>query len=213
MQRKIVTVLYKVYEVDSGGGEKPVPDEMQDDGPADFVTGDEYTVFTNLINTLANLAPGDEFSVDLPPEDAFGERREDCIAEVDFKKIRAKGGRFDKSAFRPGAVVPVEDSEGNVANPVVLSVSDKSVTLDFNHPLAGKTLRLKGVVTDSKPANRKNMAEFLRRRALRYGEDDAGGFEGCGGCRGSCRGGCEEGGACHAGGDRCACRGFDGFEA
>jgi FKBP-type peptidyl-prolyl cis-trans isomerase SlyD len=83
-----------------------------------------------LEEELEKMNVGEKRVVEIEPKRAFGERREDLvklIPEADFKKqnINVKVGDF----------VTVNDIVGRV-----ISVNAGRVMVDFNHPLAGKTL-------------------------------------------------------------------------
>lgn len=73
---------------------------------------------------------GSEIEVELPPEKAFGERSPDKVRVYSLREFQRRG--YNPSV---GDVVEVEGARG-----IVKSVSGGRVTVDFNHPLAGKTL-------------------------------------------------------------------------
>jgi len=86
---------------------------------------------------LMKAEEGQEITVEVPPEKGFGER--------DPKKIRTLSIR---EFYRIGKIPKVGDTvEINGQQARVIDVSSGRVVLDFNHPLAGKTLivRLKVV--------------------------------------------------------------------
>ncbi|MCC5994283.1 MAG: peptidylprolyl isomerase [Candidatus Aenigmarchaeota archaeon] len=101
-------------------------------------------VIPGLDEALERMNVGEKKVVEIEPNKAFGERREDLIKlipEVEFKKrnIDVKVGDF----------VSVNGVTGRV-----LSINSGRVKVDFNHPLAGKTLiyevEIKKQITDIK---------------------------------------------------------------
>jgi FKBP-type peptidyl-prolyl cis-trans isomerase SlyD len=101
-------------------------------------------VIPGLDEALEKMNVGEKKVVEIEPNKAFGERREDLIKlipEVEFKKrnINVKVGDF----------VSVNGVTGRV-----LSINSGRVKVDFNHPLAGKTLiyevEIKKQITDIK---------------------------------------------------------------
>jgi peptidylprolyl isomerase len=73
---------------------------------------------------------GQELTIEVPPEKAFGERDPKKIKTVSIREFQ-RIGRIP----RPGDIVEYEGQQARV-----IDVSSGRVILDFNHPLAGKTL-------------------------------------------------------------------------
>lgn len=96
----------------------------------------ESKLFEPLEKALLELEEGREVEVEVPPEKAFGDR--------DPRNVRVLSAReFARHGIVPkvGEVVEIEGRQGRV-----VSVSGGRVVLDFNHPLAGKTLVIKAQV-------------------------------------------------------------------
>ncbi len=82
---------------------------------------------------LYNADEGQELTIEVPPEKGFGER--------DPKKVRTVSIR---EFYRIGKIPKIGDTvEINGQQARVIDISSGRVTLDFNHPLAGKTLIVK----------------------------------------------------------------------
>ena len=87
-----------------------------------------------LEDKLEGKTVGDKLSVVIPPEDAYGERDEELIEEVEKSE-------FDEGEeLEVGKEFQYDDEEGNVYHVRVVKIDDKMVTIDGNHPLAGQTL-------------------------------------------------------------------------
>lgn len=104
--------------------------------PFEFTVGDEAVknVFTRLV---LGMEEGDSRTVILSPEDAFGPYNPDFVIEVARSKFPSdapleKGVRMEVQAD-PGGV-PIEVS--------IAKVTPQTVTLDGNHPLAGKKITM-----------------------------------------------------------------------
>ncbi len=82
---------------------------------------------------LAGRVVGDTLSVTLPPEQAYGPRREGATTRVPIKHLIAEG------RLAPGQVVGIRSGQG-LRRAVVAKVGKFNVDVDLNHPLAGKTL-------------------------------------------------------------------------
>ncbi len=94
--------------------------------------GREY-VLKEIDKSLKDKNVGDEYELVLAPEKAYGRR----ISEL-IKLIPMKFFRQNNVNPYPGLVVNVDGLLGRVR-----SVSPGRVLVDFNHPLAGKTLKFK----------------------------------------------------------------------
>ncbi len=83
-----------------------------------------------LESSLIGRKEGEEYEVELTPEDAFGEVDSNLIKQIPLKN-------FEKEGMDP-KVGMVINANGLIG--VVRSISGGRVTVDFNHPLAGKKL-------------------------------------------------------------------------
>jgi FKBP-type peptidyl-prolyl cis-trans isomerase SlyD len=83
---------------------------------------------------LEGHSAGDSFSVDLEPEEGYGERQEGRIQRLS-KKYFGKGAKLV-----PGASVTLRRKDGGVIPGSVHKVGMTTVDVDLNHPLAGKSL-------------------------------------------------------------------------
>jgi len=87
-----------------------------------------------LEEALIGLKQGDKLTIKIPPKKGFGERREDLLDEVP-KSL------FDKEIrFSEGMVVELHPKEGGKIMAVVRTVKKNTITVDLNHPYAGRTL-------------------------------------------------------------------------
>jgi FKBP-type peptidyl-prolyl cis-trans isomerase SlyD len=76
---------------------------------------------------------GGEKRVKVKPEDAYGPVDPTAIHEFPKEEIPASG-------LKVGAVLVARGPEGQPIPVTVKEIKDNTVVLDFNHPLAGKTL-------------------------------------------------------------------------
>lgn len=95
-------------------------------------------VIKGLDEALVGMEKGEEKEVTIPPEKGFGKINNDLINVVPFS-------HFEKQNINPvpGMFVNVNGRDG-----MVRSVGAGRVIVDFNHPLAGKTLKYKIKVED-----------------------------------------------------------------
>lgn len=95
-------------------------------------------ILKGLDEALIGMNKGEEKEITIPPEKAFGLLNNDLINVIPFS-------HFEKQKINPspGMIVNVNGRDG-----MVRSVGAGRVIVDFNHPLAGKTLRYKIKVED-----------------------------------------------------------------
>ena len=103
------------------------------DEPATLVIGDG-TLAPGLEQVLIGLERGEKRAMTLDPDRAFGRRDE---AKIHHMPVSA----FDPAMeLVPGLVVAFETPAGDELAGTVLAVEDDQVTVDFNHPLCGRSV-------------------------------------------------------------------------
>jgi len=106
--------------------------------PAEFCLGDG-SMLPGFEAQLLGKGSGDEISVTLPPEQAFGEWNAANLQH--FHKDKFNQLLDDEFArLEKGAVIAFKDMAGFDISGVVTEKYDTSVGVDFNHPLAGKAI-------------------------------------------------------------------------
>lgn len=100
--------------------------------PLRFTVG-RGDVIEGLDEGVVGLRVDEEATLEVPPEDAYGDHVEDRVREYDPETFEAMVGQ-------PPAVGLHVEAENDLHGDVV-AVDEDSVTVDFNHELAGKTLR------------------------------------------------------------------------
>jgi FKBP-type peptidyl-prolyl cis-trans isomerase SlpA len=110
-------------EVDSTFGRKP----------ATFVFGDG-NLLPGVEAKLLGLKAGDKQSFILAPQDAFGQRNPANIQRFPRSQFSAD------MALEPGLVISFADAARAELPGVVSEIDEESVMVDFNHPLAGRSL-------------------------------------------------------------------------
>ena len=179
---KFVAYSYKLYN-DANG---ELLFETPEGKPDAMIFGLSHDVVPGLVAAMKGLSAGDKFSVTLPAEAAFGERYEDNVIKLDKSLFERDGKLAD--AVKVSAVLPMMTEQGIQIQGKVLSIGDKEVEMDFNHPFAGLTVRFDGEVKEvRKPTEEELMALQSH------------------GCGCGCHGGCGEGDC----GDSCGCESHD----
>ena len=141
----VVSIHYTLTD-DSG----TVLDSSRDSDPLVYLHG-ANNIIPGLENELTGKTAGASLKVSVAPEDAYGEHTPEAIQSV------------PRSAFegiediQPGMQFQTEGPQG-VQVVVVTEVSDDAITVDANHPLAGKTLHFDVSIEDVRMATPEEVA-------------------------------------------------------
>ncbi|MBK4729534.1 peptidylprolyl isomerase [Oxynema sp. CENA135] len=100
--------------------------------PLQFTLG-EGQVIPGFEKAALGMNPGDSKTETIPPEDAYGEHREEMVVQVERQQI-------PDNFAKVGQRLQIQQPTGQKIPVVVTEVADATVTLDANHPLAGKSL-------------------------------------------------------------------------
>jgi FKBP-type peptidyl-prolyl cis-trans isomerase 2 len=100
--------------------------------PLKFTQGSQQ-IIPGLETALDGMKAGESKRVTVAPEQGYGEVNPQALQEVPIDQI-------PPDARKVGAQLQGKDGEGRTVHPTVTEVKDEVVVLDFNHPLAGKTL-------------------------------------------------------------------------
>ncbi|MBE6201570.1 MAG: peptidylprolyl isomerase [Rikenellaceae bacterium] len=159
-----------------------VADQATKETPLMFVYGIGM-LLPKFEEYLLGLEAGDKYSFTLSPEEGYGVHQEEMIIAVPKAAFEIEG-KIEEGLLTIGNRIPMMTQMGQPIVGVVVEVTDEAVKMDFNHPMAGKTLNFEGEVVDVHEAT----------------DDDYPHSCGCGcddcGCEGDCESGCE-GGHCH----------------
>ena len=131
----VVELQYKLWS----DGE--LVEESEEDDPLVYLHGYD-NISPGLERALHGLRVGDEKDITVTPDEAYGPRDPENVEEVSLTDLPLD--------FTPeeGMVLEVQDEDGNVYVAQVQQVTEETVTLDFNHPMAGKTLRFQVRITN-----------------------------------------------------------------
>lgn len=102
--------------------------------PLEFTLG-QGQLIPGFEKAVEGMNVGDSTTVDIPSGEAYGERRDDLELEVSRNELP------DNIEPEVGMQLQMQQQQNGKAIPVqITEVSDEKVTLDANHPLAGKDL-------------------------------------------------------------------------
>jgi peptidylprolyl isomerase len=122
-----------------------VVDTTLNRGPVEFRVG-EGQVLQGLDEAVVGLEKGEKKTVIIPPEKAYGRRREDLVGKIS----RDRFGGIPLEHVREGTIVKLRTEQGEIRLATIVRVEEDDVTLDFNHPLAGQTIKFEIEIVDIK---------------------------------------------------------------
>jgi FKBP-type peptidyl-prolyl cis-trans isomerase SlyD len=142
----VVSLTYELMDANGALLEK-------NNEPISYLHGGYDGIFPAVEEVLHDKDIGDKFSVSMEPDDAFGEYEHDLVRTEPrgmFPEDVAVGMQFEGGAEG--------DDDEDYMLYTVTEVTDKEVTVDGNHPLAGKTLVFSGVITGVRPATAEELS-------------------------------------------------------
>jgi len=145
-QNKVVSIHYKVVDVASG----ETIDSSEGGAPMVYLHGAQ-NIIPGLEAALEGKQAGDELEVTVEPADAYGEYSEERIQKV------PKEAFTGVDQVEPGMAFTAQTAEGPI-NLIVTEVEEELVTVDANHPLAGKALAFSVAVESVRDASEEELA-------------------------------------------------------
>ena len=114
--------------------------KLEDDQVVDTNVGKDPLTYTQGANqivpgveaALEGMTVGQAKQVVVAPSEGYGDRNPNALQEVPKEKV--------PQDIKVGTQLQGKDTAGREVRPIVTEIKDDTVLLDFNHPLAGKTL-------------------------------------------------------------------------
>lgn len=178
-KNKYIAVSYKLY-IDGADGKPELVEETAEGDPFIFVSALGMTLDA-FEAQITPLNVGDSFNFTIAPADAYGDYEASGKQSLP-RNVFEMNGKLDSRYIFEGAVVPLSSADGARFNGTIVEIGEKTITVDLNHPLAGKSLNFVGTVLQSREATGEEVRDALNQ------------ITGCGGGCGSCGGGCGNGG-------------------
>lgn len=111
--------------------------------PLEFTLGAGQLI-KGFEDAIIGREPGDKVNVVISPENGYGEADPELVFAVDRAQMP------DHIPLEPGTPLSLSSERGRM-DVVVTEVGPEEVTLDANHPLAGKNLEFEIEILDAKP--------------------------------------------------------------
>jgi FKBP-type peptidyl-prolyl cis-trans isomerase SlyD len=188
MSNKVISIEYTLNDANTN----EQLDTNVGGNPLEFISG-MGQIIPGLEKEIENAAEGDKCDVMVKPEDAYGEYNDEAVQNLPREQ-------FAGIDLVEGMNLYGSSEDGQTVQVTVKSFTDAEVTIDYNHPMAGRTLMFSVAVL----AVREATAEEIQTGVV-------GGMAAMGGCCSSGGGSCGTGHDHSHGGDSCC--GSHGGEA
>ncbi len=165
---KVGVLIYTIQADDSNGA---ILEQATEDKPRVMMFG-MGRVMKAFSDGLRGLTNGDAFAFTIAPDNAFGWPSEENITHVP-KTLFMADGKMRKELLVVDNIIRMQDKEGRPFEGKILEIADDYVVMDFNHPLAGHSLFVKGKVLEVREPSIDEMNKELEYRK-QHGHDHCG---------------------------------------
>lgn len=141
--QKVVTFTYAILDTEGKVLE-------QSDLPMSYIHGVDGKMYPKVEAALSGCVPGDEVDVTLEPRDGFGDANPDLMYRDSLENVPPEYRRI-------GAEAMFQNEDGETITMKVTRIEDDEITLDANHPFAGKTVVFHIKVVDIRDATRQEI--------------------------------------------------------
>jgi FKBP-type peptidyl-prolyl cis-trans isomerase SlyD len=141
--KHVVSLTYDLY-VDQDGAEV-LTESATEEQPLTFLFG-VGQMLPKFEENLSALSTGDSYDFHLTASEGYGDYDEEAVANLPLEMFKESG------APEIGETLPLQDNQGNRFQGQVVSITEDSVIVDLNHPMAGQDLHFKGKILNVRPA-------------------------------------------------------------
>lgn len=142
---KVVFMSYTLESVE----DKEIVGQATSSEPFGYIHGHHF-ILPILESRIEGLSIGEHFDFQISSEEGFGEYYEDNIVKYPLQTFKDQD--YPDQMIALGELVPMQDEEGYPIDGVITEIDGEFITIDFNHPFAGRSLRYQGVVVGIRDA-------------------------------------------------------------
>ena len=172
-------VVFLTYDLTVDG---QLVDSANEEQPLDYIQG-MHMLIPKFEEAVEGLEEGAVFAFTVQPEDGYGPYDEKRRFDLPKTAFTIKG-ELREDLMQVGRILPMVGSDGSIVNATVVEVKEDGVTMDFNHPMAGKVLNFSGKVMSVRDATEKELTEGLHGEFLPPEEHHCCHGKGKGNCHG-----------------------------
>ncbi|ARS40510.1 MULTISPECIES: FKBP-type peptidyl-prolyl cis-trans isomerase [Pedobacter] len=148
----VVALTYELHTTNEEGQQVFV-EKADEQNPLVFLYG-VGMMLPKFEEHLTGLKTGDEYGFELSAADGYGDIDPGAFADLPKTMFTEAGGELPNV----GDVIPLQDNNGNQFRAGVTAVHDETISVDLNHPMAGKNLVFNGVILNVREATQDELA-------------------------------------------------------
>lgn len=145
-KHKVITVDYNLFKDTSEGD---MIESTKGKEPLVFLSGTGQMI-SEFESNVVKLGVGEKFSFFIKAKNAYGKRKEEAVIELPQDMFMKEGELVE--GVVAGNLLPLKDQNGQVHPSKVVSINEKTITFDVNHPLADQNLHFTGTVVSVREA-------------------------------------------------------------
>lgn len=126
---QVITMFYELKDANTG---EILESNMQEGGQISFITGHGH-IIEKLEEEVSKLKSGDKATINIKAAEGCGEYNKDAIQSLPKEQ-------FAGIDLHEGMELFGQNEDGSSVRVIVKEIKDDEVTVDFNHPYAGKDL-------------------------------------------------------------------------
>jgi FKBP-type peptidyl-prolyl cis-trans isomerase SlyD len=147
--KTVVALTYELYTTNNG--EKVFVEKTTEEDPLVFLFGLKM-MLPKFEENLSGLVAGAEYAFELTAADAYGEYDTNALTDLPTDIFQG----MDLPAV--DSIIPLQDNHGNQFKARVTGITDTVVSVDLNHPMAGKDLHFSGKIIAVREATADELA-------------------------------------------------------
>ena len=145
-ENSVVGIEYELKEA----GSDTVIDSNKGSMPLEFITG-KGQIIPGLESQLVGMEEGESKTITVEAKDAYGEFNPEARQSLPKEQ-------FEGIDLKKGMMLYGQGEDGSTIQVTVADFDDNTVTIDYNHPLAGKDLVFDVTVTKAREATEEEVA-------------------------------------------------------
>ncbi|MDQ8053673.1 MAG: peptidylprolyl isomerase [Pedobacter sp.] len=151
-QNTVVSLTYELHTT-TPEGQQVFVEKAEEQQPLVFLYG-VGMMLPKFEEHLAGLGAGDEYSFELTPADGYGEIDATAHVDLPIDMFKEAGDNMPNV----GDVIPLQDNQGNQFRAGVTGIHETHVSVDLNHPMAGKNLIFSGKILSVREATQEELS-------------------------------------------------------
>lgn len=136
------TKVKLVYKLKISNGN--IIEDLPNDKPIELTFGAKQLLH-EFEEKLSGMQKGDNFDITVKATNAYGNTDAYAIFDIPLDTFEVDG-KVDEKMIQMGNVIPMTDKDNNKHMGKIVKILKDAITLDFNHPLAGKDLNFVGKI-------------------------------------------------------------------